>query len=81
MSVSDGQSVNSAVTNAAFISRIVDSSAAGTIDLENPDNLSIQGVQRMLVELAGPVGPDTRLATEPDSNTYSSNTGVISGHP
>ena len=36
MSVSDGQSVNAAVTNNAFVSRLVDTSTVGVLDLLDP---------------------------------------------
>lgn len=77
--VTDGQSVNAAVTNAAFMSRIIDTSTAGKVDLENPDNDTIEGVQRMLLEVAESLGVDNRLLTDATSDTYSSNNIVTNG--
>lgn len=38
MAISDGDSVNAAVTNAAFLSRTADSSTIGVISLNNPSS-------------------------------------------
>ena len=49
MSVSDGQKVNAAVTNAAFMSRTTDTSTTGKVDLNNADaasGTSISNAQR-----------------------------------
>ena len=40
MSVSDGEKVNAAITNAAYISRLTDSNTIAKVDLDNTDPLS-----------------------------------------
>ena len=46
--ISDGQKVNAAVTNAAFLSRTSDSSSVGKIDLLNEDSPAIIDLQATL---------------------------------
>jgi hypothetical protein len=53
MSVFDGQSVNAAVTNAAYVSRTVDTSTTGKIDLNNADAASGTGVTNAQRSLNG----------------------------
>lgn len=51
MSVFNGQKVNSAITNAAFLSRTSNSNTVGKIDLENTDSASgpsVENVQAVL---------------------------------
>jgi len=65
MSVSDGEKVNAAITNAAFVSRTTDSNTTGKLDLENADvasGSSITNVQKELNGQASFVGDATNGA-------------------
>lgn len=80
MAVTDGQRVNAAVTNAAFLSRTQNTSAVGKITLDNSEIESgniITNVQQLINELASVQGN----AGEGDAaaKTYSSNNYVADG--
>lgn len=51
MSVSDGQPVNAAVTNAAFMSRTTDTDTSGKVDLKNEDAASGSSVTNLQREV------------------------------
>ena len=53
MSVSDGQKVNAAITNAAFMSRNSDTGTTGQVDLNNVDAASGSSVANAQRELNG----------------------------
>lgn len=75
MSVFNGQAVNAEITNAAFMSRLIDSSAIGKIRLENPNSGAIDDVQKYINKIATVEG----IAGENDNNaTQYSSTSVIS---
>lgn len=79
MSVSDGQPVSAAITNAAYISRITNSNTVAKIDLENIDTTSIIGLQRFLNELVNTLGIANQAATDPNATTYLSNNKITNG--
>ena len=51
MAVSDGENVNALVTNAAFISRTINSNTIGKINLENSDSNSVIDLQQTINRL------------------------------
>lgn len=79
MSVSDGQRVNAAVTNNAFISRIVNSSTIGKIDLNNADTTSIIGIQRALNAILASIGASHQAANDPTANEYTLERNIDNG--
>jgi len=80
MSVQDGQKVDAAVTNAAFISRTSNSNTIGKVDLENTDNDSLTDVQRVVSEAVDAIGLANKSSTDPNANTYSSSTTGVDGN-
>lgn len=81
MSVTDGQAVNAAVTNAAFMSRTVNTSTVGTVTLNNTTNVNsgaqVTNAQRAVNETFDAVG----MTGEGDTTRkdYSSNNYVANG--
>ena len=81
MSISDGQNVNASVTNAAFMSRLVDTSTIGVVGLSNVTNgdsgAGVTNLQRAINETFDAVG----MTGEGDAtrNDYSSNNVVTDG--
>jgi len=71
VSVSDGQKVNAAVTNASFVSRTTDSNTVGKVDLENTDSGvsggTITNAQRELNSISSFTGhtPNTVATAKP----------------
>lgn len=82
MSVSDGQAVNAAVTNAAFMSRLVDTSTIGVVDLNNTTDANsgaqVTNVQQAINETFDAVGM-TGIGDATRKN-YSSNNVVSDGN-
>lgn len=79
MAVSDGQNVNAAVTNAAFLSRTADSNTVAKVDMDNADTTDLKDVQRVVNEALGSLGIANQAATDASSDTYSSNNVVTNG--
>lgn len=80
MSVSDGQNVNAAVTNAAFMSRLVDTSTVGIITLSapvSPSGASVSDVQLAINQIFDAVGMTG--VGDATRNDYSSNNIVTNG--
>jgi hypothetical protein len=59
MSISDGQSVNAAVTNAAFVSKTVDSSMSGKLDVTNTSDAT--GITDGAIHTDGGMGVEKSL--------------------
>lgn len=79
MSVSDGQLVNAAVSNAAWISRLIDSNTVGKLDLENVSTTDLIDLQRVINEALSSLGIANQAATDASANVYSSNNVVTDG--
>jgi len=81
MSVTDGQSVNAAVTNAAFMSRTTDTSTTGVVDLNNTSDgdsgSQITNAQQAINETFDAVGMTG--IDDAGRKTYSSNNVVTDG--
>jgi hypothetical protein len=80
MAVSDGQPVNASVTNAAYLSRTVDSDTVAKITLDDPDVVSgdtINNAQRYINEIADSDGTDGE--GDATRKQYSSNNVVTDG--
>lgn len=76
MSVSDGQPVNASVTNAAYMSRLNDTSTVGAVDLENVSYTDLIHLQRIINEMLASLGMSNQAATDAAADTYSSNNVV-----
>lgn len=79
MSVTDGQAVNAAVTNAAFVSRTQDSSAAGKINLQEASTTDLIDIQRVVNEQLDQSGLSNQAATDANAKVYSSNNVITDG--
>lgn len=80
MSVSDGQDVNAAVTNAAFLSRKVDSDTIGKVGLKNTDTESgnpIDNIQQYTNEIADADG--TNGEGDASRKIYATNNIIADG--
>ena len=81
MSVSDGQKVNASVTNAAFMSRLVDTSTIGTVALQNITDVNSGNLITNLQQLVNEIRDTTGVTAEGDATRkiYSSNNVVTDG--
>lgn len=79
MAVTDGQPVNAAVSNNAWMSRLVDTSTVGKVDLQNLSNTELLDLQRIINELLASLGVSNQAATDANANVYSSNNVVTDG--
>lgn len=85
--VSDGQPVNAAVTNAAFLDKQIDDAAAGKIGLHNTDFANsgyfALNAQKYLNKIATTIGlvytSNGSAESDATSNTYSSNNVITNG--
>lgn len=69
MAVSDGQRVNAAITNAAYISRTVDNNTIAKIDLENADSQSVIDLQAELNKARTVMFTEQTVAAEGEINS------------
>lgn len=77
MSISDGQPVNAAATNAAFMSRTVDTSTIGKVSLQESGSGSIGDIQKLTNAIMSDIGRATEV--DATSKDYSSNNVVANG--
>lgn len=81
MTVSNGQDVNAAVTNAAFMSRTADTSTTGVVNLNNTSDVNsgdeITNAQRLINEVADSDG--TNGEGDATRKVYSSNRVIADG--
>lgn len=73
MSISDGQPVNAAVSNAAWMSRLVDTSTIGKVDLLEVSTTDLLDLQRIINEILDQNGLSNEVATDANAKVYSSN--------
>lgn len=82
MSVSDGQSVNAAISNAAFVSRTANTDTTGKVDLLNTSDAAsgstITNIQRLLNGLASFTGASTSGAYTQEPNWSDNSVGTSS---
>ena len=76
MAVSDGQPVNALISNAAWMSRLVDTDTIGKIDLSEASTTSLVDVQRVINEALSSLGIANQAATDASADDYSSNNVV-----
>lgn len=82
MGVSDGQSVNAAVTNAAFLDSTVDDTATGVLTLDNADaasGASVTNIQREHNSIAAYIGKALNAVFD-STPTWTANEGFVSAN-
>lgn len=77
MSISDGQPVNAAASNAAFMSRTVDTSTVGKVALQESGSGAIGDIQKLTNAIMSDIGRATEV--DATSKDYSSNNIVSNG--
>ena len=79
MAVIAGSPVSASNTNAAFISRLVNSNTVGKLDLENVSTSSLFDLQRIINEALDAIGVNNKVATDPNTNTYTDQNNILNG--
>ena len=76
MSVVNGQDVEASIVNAAFMSRISDTSTVGKVSLENANSTSIDDTQKFINDVASAVGT---FENDTNANNYTSQVIIANG--
>lgn len=77
MSISDGQPVNAAASNAAWMSRTQDTSTIGKVSLQESGSSSIADIQKLTNEIMSDIGRSSEV--DAASKDYSSNNVIANG--
>lgn len=79
MAVSDGQLVNASVSNAAWMSRLINTDTIGKVDLKHNSVTNLIHIQRIINEILSTVGLSNQAATDGAATSYSSNINILDG--